>query len=98
MPVRMKFILWNILGFAIGVFAVVSGAVWDNLFSPPVGIAWIVTMIIAVSTGAIVEPRAAERTIGVTISFQKWFVWLICAVILGAGVALGVSLESQVWH
>ena len=98
MPARTKFILWIVFGFAIGVFAVISGLILKSMFSVTVGAAWIVTMILAVSTGQLVAPPGPDGTVGVTISFNKWYVWLICAVVLGAGIALGLAVHPHGWH
>jgi hypothetical protein len=98
MPTQAKFIVWNVFGFAIGVAAVISGLVLKNLFSVTAGIAWIVTMILAVSTGQLVQPPGPDNTIGVTITFNKWYVWLICAAVMAAGIALGLAIKVHGWH
>jgi len=97
MSSKAKFVLWIILGFAIGIAAIISGAVFKILFNITAGAAWIIVMIIAVATGQLVAPPGPEGTIGVTITFSKWYVWLICALILGAGIAIGLAVHPSGW-
>jgi len=83
-----------VLMLAASVTVIIGGAATKHYKPVPLGVAGVLGTVLVWITGATSQPAAGDGTLGGIATGVKWWVWLITAVLVVGGAAIGFALPG----